>query len=1208
MTMPKVGLTYQHLFTIAGAADKLGVSTKTLRRWEKKGFIMPVRTAGNQRRYSIEQIERFLHKANPETYAPLSAPIVRRPHFGQILRNHSRLYLGTLALVLGLVTGWFRTPGAIGGDLFDPGTVGQGGMVLPSQTDVLGLTDEPGNYTFAVNIPAIFQSGATFVQGLTTTGGITIAEGRLTAPNIVYSLIAAQDSGLTITGSQTLAIVNADKGSAQKIFKTIKAGDTTFAAGSNTDTLEFSASGGTSVSIDTSGKKVTFTSSSPDYSLSGWKDGGTSVYLSTLTDSVGIGTASPSYKLHVVGTGYVSDTLTAGGALAVTGATTLSGNVTLGDATTDAITFTGRVANGTSLLPDTDMGSDIGSSALRFNNLWVANINSNSSQSFSGQTTFSYAPTAATIAQASVLINPTTSAANGQLLGLAIAGYQRALIDEDGDIILGYSDATSAPATDYPLTIYGHSGTNVSYIDTSGNVYMGTGLSSSGALTITPVSGSNLNIALATTGDFAVNTNQLYVDTSTGNVGIGTTSPGAKLEIAPTAASGTVTGLRLYNSNALVGSGAAIDFYAGDGPYKEARIYTSAVDMNKGDLRFAPSNGTTFTDAMAILNTGNVGIGTTSPTSRLHISGAVTGKALAIFDETGDQTLLTASASGVTKFIIDHSGNVGIGTTPSTLLHAKYTDAVTNAISDVVTVDHSSTGTIAAGFGTGLVFAHGGTNMIRINSITDIGASTGSIGFSTNYGGNGLVEEMRLIAASAGGANLKLGANAITNGNATGNFAVAGSGQFYSTSASSSAPDLVNIGNFSLSSPASGIGGSLSFKAVNANINPRDLARISSLFTTVTQGSEVSAMTFNLAAGDGGQGVTMGEKMRITSGGLVGIGTTAPTSKLHVSGAVTGKALAIFDETGDQALLTASASGVTKFTVKHNGLVDARVGVATYTKAGTISDTDFTDAAVDGLLGFDSTNGRLYIRNAGAWSYIAKTAGFQIPNFESQGLAEGDFLMPYVEKRMSDGAVHGLYRKFDLNTLLATQGAVSFTSDVAFRGPALFQALAEFVDRVVFRNAPTFPNSMGGMAVIPASATTVEVAFAKSFAETPIVTMSLSLDSATSSSFLSDKVRAAVSGVSERGFTIVLDTPVPTQTRYHWVALAVEHPETTVGRGIDGSSATVTTPVPTALPDVAGAQTAIPPATPTPIPSPTASPVPSPESIPEATSGSQLPN
>lgn len=46
----------------------------------------------------------------------------------------------------------------------------------------------------------------------------------------------------------------------------------------------------------------------------------------------------------------------------------------------------------------------------------------------------------------------------------------------------------------------------------------------SAALTITPAAGTNFNITLSTTGDFAVNTNQLYVDTSSGRVYIGATS------------------------------------------------------------------------------------------------------------------------------------------------------------------------------------------------------------------------------------------------------------------------------------------------------------------------------------------------------------------------------------------------------------------------------------------------------------------------------------------------------------------------------------------------------------------------------------------------------------------------------------------------------------------------------------------------------------
>lgn len=50
-------------------------------------------------------------------------------------------------------------------------------------------------------------------------------------------------------------------------------------------------------------------------------------------------------------------------------------------------------------------------------------------------------------------------------------------------------------------------------------------ITASGALTITPAAGSNINLVLSTTGDFAVNTSQFYVDTSTGFVGIGSTGP-----------------------------------------------------------------------------------------------------------------------------------------------------------------------------------------------------------------------------------------------------------------------------------------------------------------------------------------------------------------------------------------------------------------------------------------------------------------------------------------------------------------------------------------------------------------------------------------------------------------------------------------------------------------------------------------------------------
>ncbi|MDO8335676.1 MAG: kelch repeat-containing protein [Candidatus Saccharibacteria bacterium] len=63
---------------------------------------------------------------------------------------------------------------------------------------------------------------------------------------------------------------------------------------------------------------------------------------------------------------------------------------------------------------------------------------------------------------------------------------------------------------------------------------------------------------------------------------------------------------------------------------------------------------------------GNVGIGTSTPTSTFEVTHAVgssvTGKALAVFNQTENQDIFTASSSGTTRFTIGNTGNVEIGT------------------------------------------------------------------------------------------------------------------------------------------------------------------------------------------------------------------------------------------------------------------------------------------------------------------------------------------------------------------------------------------------------------------------------------------------------------------------------------------------------------------------------------------------------------------
>ena len=152
---------------------------------------------------------------------------------------------------------------------------------------------------------------------------------------------------------------------------------------------------------------------------------------------------------------------------------------------------------------------------------------------------------------------------------------------------------------------------------------------------------------------FQTGSNIAYVG---GNVGIGTATPTASLEV--------VGELRF--------AGARNTWYANDsGPYI-FRTGGSAGDFGAeaGHLAIQARSttgvgrgiifgtGETSIEKMRITNTGYVGIGLTAPTAKLHISGSV-----------ASETLLNVqSNTGTTRLFVSSSGNVGIGTTSPTYL------------------------------------------------------------------------------------------------------------------------------------------------------------------------------------------------------------------------------------------------------------------------------------------------------------------------------------------------------------------------------------------------------------------------------------------------------------------------------------------------------------------------------------------------------------
>jgi excisionase family DNA binding protein len=72
MMYVKLGKSMDKRLSIGEAAKYLGISRDTLRRWEKKGKVSPVRSPSNRRYYSKEQLDSLL--SNPQTRTEVKKP------------------------------------------------------------------------------------------------------------------------------------------------------------------------------------------------------------------------------------------------------------------------------------------------------------------------------------------------------------------------------------------------------------------------------------------------------------------------------------------------------------------------------------------------------------------------------------------------------------------------------------------------------------------------------------------------------------------------------------------------------------------------------------------------------------------------------------------------------------------------------------------------------------------------------------------------------------------------------------------------------------------------------------------------------------------------------------------------------------------------------------------------------------------------------
>jgi hypothetical protein len=354
---------------------------------------------------------------------------------------------------------------------------------------------------------------------------------------------------------------------------------------------------------------------------------------------------------------------------------------------------------------------------------------------------------------------------------------------------------------------------------------------------------------------------------SSGFVGIGTSSPLTRLHVQ-SAASNTMSRLTSELTGSLYYSGYEVN-RAGTAGGALMRSFRSAALGGVGwewltTVDNAAELAGTYTSGMVLNNVGQVGIGTSSPAAKLHVlatgnlgtfesSSAIsvvrvksTAAEMALYTNTGEVGVAAIGAypllfktQDIERVRITSGGDVGIGTSSLTAGYKLDVSGSANA-----------SGSFVSGGGTTSQAALGNKTLEFYNT----GAGDGLIKSSDD------TSSFTSIALNKTQVKLYTANTERMRIDSSGNVGVG-------TQGPSSYGKLAVIGNIATSTD----GGTVLSMRANAGAT-----------TLGAYNATGSFLSFNTNASGSGEV----ERMRITSTGAVGIGTTTPTAKLDVNGAI----------------------------------------------------------------------------------------------------------------------------------------------------------------------------------------------------------------------------------------------------------------------------------------------------------------------------------